>query len=117
MPAWWPELLLFVFATHLPFFAWRYHRTGELRFAATSVTFALLVVTYALRVFAPGVSLAYAPLWQEVRVVAWLAAALSIGLLLRHHTSRLRQRGTPRAGSGSVAGSRTADAAGREEAE
>jgi len=90
MPAWWPELLLVVFATHLPFFAWRWHRTRELRFAATSLTFALLVVTYGLRVFAPGLSLAETPLWQEVRVVAWLAAALSIGLLLQHQAAKLR---------------------------
>ena len=47
-------LLLIVFATHLPLFAWRWRRTGERRHAATTLTFGLLVVTYALRVFAPG---------------------------------------------------------------
>jgi hypothetical protein len=46
-------VLLFVFTTHLPFFAWRWRATGERRYAATTLTFALLVVTYGLAVFAP----------------------------------------------------------------
>jgi len=83
-----PELLLFVFVTHLPFFAWKYHRTRELRFAATSFTFALLVVAYGIRVFAPELSWHDHPLFQLVRIAAWLSAALSIGLLLRHHLRR-----------------------------
>ncbi len=36
MPEWTPQLLLFVFVTHLPFFAWKYQRTREIRFAATT---------------------------------------------------------------------------------
>ena len=91
-PDWWPALLLAVFVTHLPFFALRYRRTREPRFAATTLTFALLVVTYALRVFAPGLRVAGVPLWESVRVVAWAAAALSIALLVRHGASALRGR-------------------------
>ena len=92
MPNWWPTLLLIVFATHGPFFAWRWWRTGELRFLATSITFALLAVTYALRLFAEDASLAGVPLSWWVRVPAWLSAVFSIGLFLRHHLSRRKRR-------------------------
>jgi hypothetical protein len=80
-----PLLLLFVFATHMPFFAWRYRRTRELRYAATALTFGLLAVTYALRIFAPQVEGGGLPLYAYVRVPAWIAAAVSIGMLLNHH--------------------------------
>ena len=86
-----PPLLLFVFATHMPFFVWRYRRTGEQRHAATALTFALLAITYALRVFAADARCGGIPLYAYVRVPAWAAAALSIGLLLRHHAPRLRR--------------------------
>ena len=86
----WPRVLLFVFTTHLPFFAWRWRATGERRYAATTLTFALLVITYGLAVFAPELRIGDAPLYQVVRVVAWASAAVSIGLLVRHHASRLR---------------------------
>ncbi|TMA36046.1 MAG: hypothetical protein E6J87_01730 [Deltaproteobacteria bacterium] len=87
----WRQLLLFVFVTHLPFFAWRWRATGERRFAATTLTFALLVITYGLAVFAPQLRIGSAPLFQVVRVVAWLSAAVSIALLIRHHALRLRR--------------------------
>ena len=64
MPDWWTPLCLFVFVTHMPFFAWRYRRTGEVRFAATTLTFALLSVTYAVRVFAPELEIAATALWR-----------------------------------------------------
>ena len=76
------KLLLFVFATHMPFFAGRYYRTGELRYAATAFTFALLALMYGLRVFAPGVAVNDVPLHAYIRVPAGIAAAFSIGLLL-----------------------------------
>ena len=87
----WPRVLLFVFTTHLPFFAWRWHATGERRYAATTLTFSLLVVTYALAVFAPELRVAGTPLYQVVRVIAWLSAAVSVALLVRHHAQRLRR--------------------------
>ncbi len=90
MPDWWPALGLFVFLTHLPFFAWRWRRTGELRFAATTVTFLLLSATYAVRVFAPDVLLGEMALWRWLRVPAWAAAALSLTLLARHGLGRTR---------------------------
>ena len=75
----------------MPFFAWRYARTHERRYAATTFTFALLSVVYALRVFAPEANLGGAPWWEIARVPAWLSAAVSIGLLVRHHAaSRVR---------------------------
>ena len=77
-------LLLAVFVTHLPFFIWRYRSTGERRYAATSVTFGLLVATYALRVFAPGFQLAGVALHSVLRPVALVSAVLSISLLARH---------------------------------
>ena len=90
MPEWTLQLLLFVFATHAPFFAWRYHRTREVRHAATTLTFALLTIAYALRVFAPYVSLGGVPLHSYARAPALLSALLSIGLLLRHLWRRSR---------------------------
>lgn len=91
MPTFPPALLLCVFATHAPFFAWRWRATGERRFAATTLTFALLTLCYALRVFAPEAALAGRPLHEWVRIPALTAAALSIGLALRHHwRSRFR---------------------------
>jgi hypothetical protein len=80
-----PAILLCVFVTHLPLFAWQYQRTRELRFAAATLAFVLLVIAYALRVFAPELAWHGRPLYQEVRGVAWLAAGISIGLLLLHH--------------------------------
>jgi len=85
----WPWLLLLVFATHLPFFAWRWWRTREIRHAATTLTFSLLVIVYALRVFAPEWRWLGAPAHQLLRLPALAAAAVSIGLLLRH---RMRRR-------------------------
>jgi hypothetical protein len=86
----WPRVLLFVFTTHLPFFAWRWHVTGERRYAATTLTFALLVVTYGLAVFAPELRVGETRLFEIVRVVAWASAAVSIALLVRHHAARIR---------------------------
>ncbi len=76
------KLLLFVFATHMPFFAWRYYQRGELRYAATACTFALLALMYGLRVFAPAVAVNGVPLHAYIRVPAGIAAAFSIGLLV-----------------------------------
>jgi hypothetical protein len=88
----WPLVLLCVFATHLPFFAWRWRVTRERRYAATTLTFALLVATYGLRVFAPELHVGEAPLHEVVRVFAWLSAAVSIGLLVHHHVVARRRR-------------------------
>lgn len=88
----WPLVLFLVFVTHLPFFAWRWRATRERRYAATTLTFALLVVTYGLALFAPQLHVGATPLFQVVRVLAWLSAAVSIGLLVRHYAMRLRSR-------------------------
>lgn len=88
----WPVVLLAVFVTHLPFFALRWWRTRELRHAATTFTFVLLVATYGLRVVAPELHLGGAPAWERVRVVAWAAAAVSLALLARHGVRALRAR-------------------------
>ena len=89
-----PEILLAVFVVHTPFFAWRWWRTRELRYAATTLTFTLLVIAYATRVFAPGLRLGDAPLHQSLRVVALSAAVVSVALLVRRIASRLL-RGKP----------------------
>ncbi len=86
------KLLLFVFVTHMPFFAWRYYKTRELRYAATTVTFALLVLTYGLRMFAPGIAVSDVPLYVYVRVPAWISAVFSVGLLLRHAIRPMMRR-------------------------
>lgn len=88
---WWPWILLGVFATHGPFFAWRYRRSGERRHAATALTFALLSLAYAVRVFAPEARLAGWPLFGILRVPAWAAAAVSLSLLARHLMTRRRE--------------------------
>ncbi len=93
MPEWWPILLLFVFATHLPVFAWRWARTRAPRHAATTLTFALLTVSYALRVLAPDAWLGDWPLYTWFRVPAWIAALLSVGLLLHHVATRRKTGG------------------------
>jgi hypothetical protein len=88
---WIAILLLVVFTTHLPFFWWRYVRTREIRYAATSLTFALLVLAWGLRVFAPAASVGGVALHRIARVPALASALLSVGLLLRHHARRLRR--------------------------
>jgi len=87
----WPLVLFAVFVTHLPFFAWRWRATGERRFAATTLTFALLAITYGLAVFAPQLRIGHTPAFQVVRVFAWMSAAVSIALLVRHHAPAAAQ--------------------------
>ena len=84
MPEWTPQLLLFVFVTHMPFFAWRWRRTGEVRYAATTLTFGLLVITYTLLVFAPDAQWFAAPAYMWVRIPAWISALVSSGLFMNH---------------------------------
>ena len=86
-------MLFLVFVTHLPFFAWRWRATRERRYAATTLTFALLAITYGLALFAPQLRVGDWPLFSVVRVIAWLSAAVSITLLIRHHALRLRGTG------------------------
>ncbi len=88
----WPVVLLFVFATHLPFFALRWWRTRETRHAATTLTFVLLVITYGIRVLAPELHIGVTPAWERVRVVAWAAAAVSLAMLAHHAVRAFRPR-------------------------
>lgn len=85
-------LLLVVFAVHLPIFALRWRRTREVRFAATTLTFALLVAAYAFRVFAPGLAIGARPAHELVRAVALATAAVSIGMLAWHGIRRIAKR-------------------------
>ena len=87
-----PELLLFVFLTHMPFFAWRYHRTGERRHAATTITFAILSLAYGFRVFAPELSVAGVPCHGILRGIGLLSAVWSVSLLVHHLLGRRRTR-------------------------
>lgn len=88
-----PALLLTVFATHLPFFVWRYAKTRERRYLATALTFALLSTSYAFRVFAPEVEISGVRAFAFLRVPAWIAASVSLALLARHWLARARRRG------------------------
>ena len=83
-------LLLAVFATHLPFFVWRYRATGELRHAATSLTFVLLATAYALRLFAPEFEIAGVGVPGTVRRIALLAACVSVSMLLHRFWQKYR---------------------------
>ena len=56
-------------------------RTKE---ALITIGVVLLIVTYGLRVFAPEVAWNGTPVYEWVRVPAWISAVVSIGLLLRH---------------------------------
>lgn len=76
-------VLLFVFATHTPFFVWRYRTTREHRFAATAVTFSLLTAAYALRMFAPEARAFGVEIATPIRWLAGGAAAISLSLLAR----------------------------------
>ncbi len=87
-----PPLLLVVFVTHLPFFAWRYWKTREPRYAATSLTFSLLALTYGLRVFAPEAVVRGVPWFWIARIPAWGAATVSIAFLVHHHAGRWATR-------------------------
>ncbi len=93
MPDWTPPLLLFVFATHMPFFVWRWRKSGEGRYAATALTFALLTLVYALQILAPESSWCGVRLYPPLRAAALLSAGVSIGLLVRHLVIRARTRG------------------------
>jgi len=83
-----PPVLLFVFVTHMPFFAWRYYKTREFRHAATALTFALLAVAYAVRVFAPAAEIGGMSWFSVLRIPAWGAASVSLTLLAHHWCGR-----------------------------
>jgi len=93
-----PAALLVVFLVHLAAFAWLGIRRRQAYYAALVVTFTLLSLTMALRIFAPdlnlveGVSLASA-----LRVAAWMAAAVSIAWTLTRVWTRRKR--APRRGS------------------
>ena len=78
-------LALFVFGSHLPFFAWRWWRTRETRYAATSLTFSLLVLAYSLRLFVPDLRVCEVELHEICRRVAWVSAVFGISMLVAHH--------------------------------
>ena len=85
-------LLFCVFASHFPFFVWRYYKTREHRFAATSLTFLLLSATYGAKLWAPDRLLAGIPLHEWLRIPAAIAAVCSLALLAHHLLRRILQR-------------------------
>lgn len=82
--------LLVVFAIHLVVFARLYLRRRQLRHGAATLTFALLVSAFSLRLWAEEWAVAGIPTHFVVRVAAWMAAGVSIPLFIRHLWARRR---------------------------
>ena len=91
MPHWLIQSLLVVFGVHLLLFGRAWLRQRTLRLAVTTVTFALLVVAFALRLGLPDVQVAGVAIWWLPRVCGWGGALLSLSLWLRERAQRDRQ--------------------------
>ena len=83
MPHWLIQSLLVVFGVHLLLFSRAWYRRRSLRLAVTSVTFALLVVAFALRLWLPQAQVAGVAIWWLPRGLGWGGALLSLILWLR----------------------------------
>ena len=88
MPRWLVSALLVVFAVHLVAFGRLAAKRRELRFVVVTVTFALLVIAFSLRLWAPRLTLGGVALYWFPRVAAWISAAVSLALYVRHRRRR-----------------------------
>lgn len=82
MPDWLIASLLVVFSVHLAAFVRLGLKRRERYYIAVSLTFALLVLAFGLRLAAPELRVGDIPLHWMARRLAWASAAVSIGWLL-----------------------------------
>jgi dolichyl-phosphate-mannose--protein O-mannosyl transferase len=92
MGHWYDPIMLVLFAAHLIPMLIIGIRRRELYYLAPITTFALLTLTFALRVFAPEFEVNGRPLHEPVRYAAWTAAGISIPLLVLRIRKRRRER-------------------------
>jgi len=89
----WYDLLMFaLFAAHLIPLLIVGVKRRELYYLAPVTTFALLTLTFGLRLFAPELEVGSTPLHEPVRYAAWAAAAVSIPLFVIRFRQRRRDR-------------------------
>ena len=88
MPAWLNPLLLVLFAVHLAAFGRLAVLRREVYYAVASLTFALLVAVFALRLWAPHWEIGGVPVHWALRVGAWMSAAGSLSLLAYRRWNR-----------------------------
>lgn len=91
MPRWLMLVLLLIFATHLVVFLRLSIRRGDGHYALVSATFALLVLSFSLRLWAPELELHGQKLYWDSRIAAWILAAMSFGNMLWRRRVRSRQ--------------------------
>lgn len=94
MGAWYDPVMFVMFAGHLVPMLVVGLKRRELYYLAPIITFALLTATFGLRWLAPGFVLGSmtVPLHQALRYIAWIAAAISIPLLVIRIRRRRRER-------------------------
>jgi hypothetical protein len=92
MTHWYNPLMFALFGAHLIPMVVLGIKRRELYYLAPITTFALLTLTYGLRLFAPELEVAGRPLHEPVRYLAWTAAAISIPLLVVRIRQRRRER-------------------------
>jgi hypothetical protein len=104
MGKWYDPVMFLLFAAHLVPMLVVGIKRRELYYLAPITTFALLTLTFGLRLFAPELEVGGRPLHEPVRYAAWTAAAVSIPLLILRIRQRRRDRRAQAAQSDSVAG-------------
>jgi len=92
MSHWYDPIMFVLFSAHLiPMLVVGLKRR-EWYYLAPITTFALLSLTFGLRLFAPEFEIGGRPLHEPVRYAAWTAAAVSIPLLILRIRKRRRER-------------------------
>lgn len=90
MTDWVSALLLGVFVIHLVIFARLALRRREAYYVAVTMTFALLVLAFGLRLLWPELRAGTVALHQMFRWLAWVSAGVSISWLLLRRFERRR---------------------------
>jgi len=92
MSHWYDTFMFMLFAAHLIPMLIVGIKRRELYYLAPITTFALLTLTFGLRLFSPDFEVGGRPLHDSVRYAAWTAAAVSIPLLILRIRKRRRDR-------------------------
>lgn len=83
-------ILLAIFLAHLTAFAALGMRRRQKYYIALVLTFSLLSLSIALRLWWPDWVMGQRPLFEWLRYLAWLAAAVSVGWTLTRIVQRRR---------------------------